>query len=141
MFDRRFWQIWEDMNRRCYSSKDIHYYQYGARGITVCDRWQKYHNFYDDMYTSYLEHYNANGGNTTIERINVNEPYDPSNCTWVTKEEQAGNKQSTIWVRGTETEPFISLKGYCTQHDLNYKTMYARYKRNSSLFDLQVKEA
>ena len=77
------------MMSRCYREKDIHYNAYGKRGITVCEEWKNNkqafidwalsHGYFDDL---------------TIERIDVNGNYEPSNCTWIPMKEQYKNKQS-----------------------------------------------
>lgn len=83
------------MKRRCYNNNAKNYSQYGGRGITVCDEWRC-----KDGYVAFREWAIKNGykDNLTIDRINVNGNYEPSNCRWVTREEQNLNKQSTRYV-------------------------------------------
>jgi hypothetical protein len=74
------------MKQRClnYNSKD--YTNYGGRGIKVCDRWiNSFINFYNDMGDRPL--------GTSIDRIDVNGNYEPSNCRWSTSKEQQNNKR------------------------------------------------
>lgn len=93
----RFYQIWADMKRRCRNTNATGYSNYGGRGITVCDRWEPFENFRDDMYESYLAHASEHGErNTTIERKDINSPYSTDNCTWATKSEQNRNKSNVI---------------------------------------------
>ena len=87
--DRRLYLIWKGMNARCKSKK---FKDYGGRGITVCDRWKDtseegFNNFYKDvgMYPS-MEH--------SIDRIDVNGNYCPTNCKWSTPKQQANNVRS-----------------------------------------------
>lgn len=77
------------MMSRCYRPKDIHYNAYGKRGITVCEEWK-------NKPKAFIEWALANGysDDLTIERINVNGNYDPSNCTWIPMAKQYKNKQS-----------------------------------------------
>ena len=78
------YQVWKAMRQRCCNPKDRDYSYYGAKGVKVCDRWQKFLNFYSDMG-------DANG--LTLDRINVYGNYEPSNCRWATWKEQQNNKR------------------------------------------------
>jgi len=93
-----FYRLWKSIRNRCERSKNRDYKNYGGRGIKVCDRWQEYQNFKDDMYNTYVKHKETHGivhvnYNTTIERMNTDGDYSPENCTWATYIEQNNNKQ------------------------------------------------
>jgi hypothetical protein len=78
--------VWNSMMQRCFNESQEAYVNYGARGITVCDRWLEVENFIDDMYPSYED-------GLTIERVKVNENYCPENCKWATPSEQGYNRR------------------------------------------------
>lgn len=81
------YKIWTHIKCRCYYEKDKDYKYYGARGITVCDRWRNsYENFIADMGRIPSEHH-------SIDRINNNGNYTSENCRWATTEEQNRNKR------------------------------------------------
>lgn len=102
MWGTRFYKIWKSMISRCYYDTDSAYERYGGRGIRVCKEWKEdFVNFYNDMYESYKEHSDKYGENeTTIEIIDFNGNYEPSNCTWKTNLEQGYNKRNNILVEG-----------------------------------------
>lgn len=77
----RLWKINWHMKQRCYNEKHHAYKNYGAKGIKVCDEWQNY----DDFILWGFE--NGYEVGLTIDRINPNEDYKPSNCEWVTRGE------------------------------------------------------
>lgn len=83
------YKSWVSMRRRC-SSHDPVYYAYSGRGITVCERWSSFENFYADM--------GPRPPNGSLERVNVNGNYEPDNCVWIPLAEQAKNKTTSRFV-------------------------------------------
>lgn len=93
MTGTRVHRIWVSMKSRCYNPNNKKYPRYGARGITVCEEWKNtFLSFYDWAMN------NGYSDNLSIDRIDVNGNYEPSNCRWVTNKVQANNKTTNKFV-------------------------------------------
>jgi hypothetical protein len=80
------YKSWANMKERCYNSNRKQFYYWGGRGIKVCDRWiNSFENFYKDM--------GEKTKGLTLDRINNNGDYEPSNCKWATITEQNKNRR------------------------------------------------
>jgi len=86
MSNTKIFRVWQGMIRRCTSETHDDYPRYGGRGIEVCERWQKFQNFFDDM------EYAPPG--MTLGRIDNDRGYEPANCRWETQEQQQNNRRS-----------------------------------------------
>lgn len=89
---QRLSDIYRQMKQRCYNPNNPNYKNYGGRGIVVCDDWLKPINFIEWAKTSGYD------DTLTIDRINVNGNYEPTNCRWVTKSEQAYNRTNSHYI-------------------------------------------
>lgn len=87
------YRIWAGMLRRCRLGSKTQYHRYGGRGITVCERWEEFENFYADMGM-------RPSPNHSIDRINNDGNYEPGNCRWATTKEQGENKCSVRPIGG-----------------------------------------
>ena len=129
MTSTRFYSIWQNMKSRCMIPSNTCYDIYGGRGIKVCDRWLDFENFKEDMYDSYLDHVEKFGEkDTSIDRIDVNGDYEPSNCRWATISEQAYNKRITRYLTDKNGTTH-TLKEWATILNIKYDTLKARLYR------------
>ncbi|KKM23233.1 hypothetical protein LCGC14_1617290 [marine sediment metagenome] len=76
---------WSNMKTRCFNSNKDSYKHYGGRGITVCNHWLKFDNFLEDM--------GERPDGMTLDRIDNDGNYKPSNCQWATQKQQCRNKR------------------------------------------------
>lgn len=86
--ENRCWNSWRAMKQRCYNKSNNRYKYYGGRGIVICDEWKNDFNKFQDWSVKH-----GYADNLTIDRIDPDGNYEPSNCRWVTPFEQASNKR------------------------------------------------
>lgn len=80
------YRSWQGMKKRCLDTNHVYYKHYGGRGITICDRWlHSFENFLADMGERPVKF--------TLDRIDPNGNYEPSNCRWASWQDQARNKR------------------------------------------------
>lgn len=118
------YRIWAGMIQRCNNTNGDFYHRYGARGIIVCQRWMTFENFLEDIGKRPSKTH-------SIERDNMNGNYEPNNCRWATKKEQA---------RNTVTNRFIEIDGQvkCVAEwaeimGLKYSSADRRFKHYKSM--------
>jgi len=91
MTKTKAYQSWQCMKSRCDKPSNVRYSEYGGRGVTYCDRWKSFENFYADMGEPPTPKH-------TLDRKEVNGNYEPDNCRWATQKEQANNRRNNVFV-------------------------------------------
>lgn len=131
MSHTRLHDIWTSMKKRCCNPNEAEYASYGGRGIRVCDEWTG-----EDGASNFIRWALSHGytDDLTIERIDVNGNYEPSNCCWIPRFEQAFNKQDTI--RVTYNGKTKTLKEWAKETGINYYTLYNRQEKYPDRPDL-----
>lgn len=110
---------WCEIIARCTRPKCTSYRNYGKRGITVCDKWRNFENFYTDMGDPPTAQH-------SIDRIDNNGPYSPENCRWATRAEQQRNtRRNHIIVFNGES---LCIGDWCVRFNLNRNTLQKRLK-------------
>lgn len=118
----RIHNIWYLMNYRCNTEKCEAYKHYGGRGIKVCEEWANG----DEGYFKFKEWALNNGyaDDLTIDRINNNGDYEPSNCRWVNETVQANNKRGTKFVEYNGSQ--YTIGDLSMMSGIQYKTLWGR---------------
>lgn len=117
------YKAWRSMLDRCYLKKAFNYPNYGGRGITVCKIWK-------EDFTEFKNWAFSNGyqEGLTLDRIDVNGNYEPSNCRWVTQKEQARNRRNNKYI--TCNEETHCLSEWAELLGIKYPTLTTRFKKH-----------
>ena len=125
MSKTRFYSIWAGMLKRCNNKSSPSYVNYGARGVSVSEKWNDFIGFKEDMYESYKKHVEEFGEiNTSIERIDVNGDYTAENCTWATRKQQNTNTRQVMHYE--YNGELLDLAEIARREGMNYRTLRAR---------------
>lgn len=112
-------RIWSAMKSRCQDKNCIGYPSYGARGITVCERWQSF--------TAFLEDMGPRPAGRSLDRINGKLGYFKENCRWATRKEQSSNQRRNILMR--INNEVMTVSEACRRYGVDRKWMAYRVKR------------
>jgi hypothetical protein len=113
------------MRSRCQNPKHVHFDWYGGRGITVCERWQSFENFFADM--------GKRPDGTSIDRIDTLGNYEPGNCRWATTVTQNRNRGDFNLLIEFKGERRLLLE-WAQITGIKYQTIWRRiYRANWSI--------
>lgn len=124
-FGSKLYNIWRQMRYRCNTESCDAYKWYGSRGISVCQEW-------NDDFKAFHDWAIANGykEGLSIERIDVNKGYEPSNCTWIPQSKQLRNTRRNLKITiNGETKPLVEWAEMC---GIKYSTIRGRYNRGDT---------
>lgn len=120
------YKTWCEIKHRCYNPNCSQYKNYGARGIKMCDRW-----FYS--YENFLEDMGERPKGMSIDRIDVNGDYEPSNCRWADLKTQCNNRRNNIYIEyNGETK---TLMQWCNEYKMDYVLVRTAYHRGRHSFE------
>jgi hypothetical protein len=117
------YRTWKAMRERCHSPNHAMFANYGARGITVCERWGCFENFLADMGRKPSPTH-------SIDRINNDGNYEPGNCRWATAEEQSRNRRNVYAI--TIDGKTATLGEWCAVYGVSPATALRRISRGAT---------
>ena len=128
MSKTRLYKEWASMKARCSYSSQPGYKSYGARGIKVCEEWEK-------SFLAFAEWALSHGYNDvlTLERIDIDKGYAPDNCTWITLGEQSNNRRTNV--RITYCGETLNLSQWCKLFGKDYRRVHNRMKKSGWSFE------
>lgn len=125
----RLYGCWHDMKQRCSNPSRTNHKHYKNKGIIVCEEWRNDFQAFHDWAMA-----NGYADNLTLDRIDNNGNYEPSNCRWATPKEQENNRSNNVYLTiNGETKP---LAQWATENGLKYCTVEKRYLRGKRGADL-----
>lgn len=131
MTETRLYSVWCGIKERCYNPHYKHFDRYGGRGIIVCEEWKNSFEAFRDWAFENGYDFSLKGKEQSIDRINLDGNYEPSNCRWANQTEQVRNRRNAVSLvyDGKEMNPyeFARLTGIT-----NKVYIYRRLKKGHS---------
>lgn len=118
------YKAWAGMKDRCFNPNNLHYAEYGGRGITVCDRWR-------DSFSNFIADMGDRKPGLTIERIDNDGNYEPGNCKWATRKEQQRNRR--VCNNLTFNGETLCVSEWAERIGLKHETLRGRLSRGWSV--------
>lgn len=122
MSNSKLYMAWLNMKARCHNANRREYKNYGGRGITVCNEWNKSSEKFVEWATS-----NGYRDGLTLDRIDVNGMYSPENCRWITNKEQQNNRRGNVFFEYKGERK--TLAEWSETTGIGYKTLEKRFKK------------
>jgi len=130
MAGSKIYCTWRSMMRRCYDVSTKDFERYGGRGIVVCERWHKFENFLIDLD-------NLPGEGDSIDRIENDGPYSPSNCQWASaKTQQRNSRKNRLLTCFGKTQ---CLAAWAEEYGMIVQTLRQRLERGLNASDALTK--
>lgn len=128
--NNRLYRVWSGMRKRCLSPQSEPYKDYGGRGIRICKEWDGDNGYVNFREWAYANGYDENAprGECTLDRIDVNGHYEPSNCRWVNMKVQSRNRRNTCFINYKGEK--IALTELCERLNTNYDVVYKKINLN-----------
>lgn len=124
MTETKLYHTWCKMKERCYNPNIEHYDKYGGRGITICDEWKSsFESFRDWAYSSGYDE-TLDRKQQSIDRIDVNGNYEPSNCRWISHKEQSRNRTNNVFLLHKGKR--ITVAEFCETYGITYPAFVRR---------------
>lgn len=122
MSETRTYNIWLGMIQRCNNPHNDRFDDYGGRGIKLCERWERFENFFEDMGEA--------PSGLSIHRIHNDLGYSKANCKWATRKEQARKKRNSriATINGIS----LPLSEHAERAGVNYKLFHERLSKGWS---------
>lgn len=115
---------WESMRQRCLNKNHKHYQNYGGRGIVICERWESFANFLEDMGERPSRKF-------TLERTDNKKGYEPENCIWATRKVQQNNTRACVVVEFNGRQ--MTLAQWSEELGITNTALYHRHQRGWSI--------
>jgi len=126
MYGTRTYNIWFNLRQRCLNQKHHAYYRYGGRGISVCDEWHDFEQFYADMGDC--------PDGMSIDRIDNDGNYEPDNCRWSDYRQQSNNRSNNVYLEYEGKKRTIAE--WSRELGIDYQRLYGYVSRGHSIGDI-----
>jgi hypothetical protein len=113
MVDKKLYWVWSAMIQRCENPNNKYFYNYGARGVSVCQEWR-------NSFNEFIKDMGIPKEGMTLDRIDNDLGYSKSNCTWSNRHEQSMNrrlfKSNKLGIKGIEERNYGSFRVRARRH-------------------------
>ena len=125
----KLYDCWTNIKQRCYNKNNKNYKYYGGRGIKMCQEWKDNYILFENWAID-----NGYNADLTIDRIDNNGNYCPSNCRWITIKDQQLNRRNNRMVEWENQR--MTLKELSDLLDIPYRLLYDRCRAKKSLKEI-----